>query len=699
MASLGEILVKLGIDDKEFKAKLSDMKKQMSSSMSGVSDSMKGIGGKMSSIGASITTGLTLPLVAVGAGAFKMSKDFNKAMADVATLIPNNRKRVDELKTSVQEMAIATGKSTNDVARGLYMAISAFGDTADTAKILEINVRGATAGMASTEDAIKLTSAVTKAYGDTTAGAVSKVSDLAFMTVKLGQTTFPELAQAIGRVTPLSNELKVSQEELFAVFATLTGVTGGAAEVSTQFASVLRDMMKPTEDMEKAVKKLGFEDAQAMVKSLGLKDSLEKLIGTTDGSANSVSKLFASSESLTLALTLTGSQSDTFNDKMGQMKNSTGATNQAFKDATEGVNKAGFSFDQLKAKAEVTAQKLGDNLAPALSKIMDSIDPLIGKIVSLVEAFARLPASTQNAIVGFGLLAVVLGPIVSVFGTIITICSGVASAFGWISTALAPLAPLFGMVKFAFVAMASALGISVGWLIAIIAGIIVVIALVIYNWDTLKTATLAFWEIIKVAVSFAVAWVVAKIMGFVTSIKEKWAQIKTATSMVWEGIKIFLTTLWTSIVDKAKSAWESIKSSVSTVFNAIKTTVMSVWNGIYSGIKGVINKIIGAINGMISGLNRVKFDVPSWVPGIGGKKWGFNIGKIPYLAKGGIVTRPTLAMIGEAGPEAVVPLKKMQQSGKRGMVINITGNNINSNIDIDIIAQRLVSKLKSAGVY
>jgi len=49
--------------------------------------------------------------------------------------------------------------------------------------------------------------------------------------------------------------------------------------------------------------------------------------------------------------------------------------------------------------------------------------------------------------------------------------------------------------------------------------------------------------------------------------------------------------------------------------------------------------------------------IPDWVPKFGGKTWGINIPEIPKLAKGGIVTAPTLAMIGERGPEVVMPLE------------------------------------------
>ena len=66
--------------------------------------------------------------------------------------------------------------------------------------------------------------------------------------------------------------------------------------------------------------------------------------------------------------------------------------------------------------------------------------------------------------------------------------------------------------------------------------------------------------------------------------------------------------------------------------------------------------------------------IPDWVPGIGGTEFGVNIPTIPLLANGGIVTSPTLAMIGEAGAEAVIPLSKMGGMGGMNIVINVSGS-------------------------
>ena len=96
---------------------------------------------------------------------------------------------------------------------------------------------------------------------------------------------------------------------------------------------------------------------------------------------------------------------------------------------------------------------------------------------------------------------------------------------------------------------------------------------------------------------------------------------------------------------------------------------------------GIVNALVApfkaAFNGIAYAWNSTigKFSVriPSWVPKIGGN--GFDMPDIPYLAEGGIVTAPTLAMIGEKGPEAVIPLtgRNAGVGGTNYITINVQG--------------------------
>lgn len=128
-------------------------------------------------------------------------------------------------------------------------------------------------------------------------------------------------------------------------------------------------------------------------------------------------------------------------------------------------------------------------------------------------------------------------------------------------------------------------------------------------------------------------------------ISDVWSGIKK----VFSGIVDFIAGVFTG---NWKRAWNGVKSIFSGVFQAL------------AGIaKAPINAVIGIINGAINGINKVGFDVPDWVPFIGGESFRINIPKIPMLAQGGYVkaNTPQLAMIGDnkTQGEIVSPEGKM----------------------------------------
>jgi TP901 family phage tail tape measure protein len=357
MSILTSLVVKLVGDISEFTT-------DMDSAAAKLSDTGK----SMTQIGQGMTKNMTLPLVGAAGASLYFSTKFNAGMANVASLGQEAQDSVANWKPLVQDMAISVGKSTDDMTEGLYNVVSAFGVADDTLEVLDINARAATAGLSTVTEAIDLTSAVTKAYGDTSAEAVQKVSDLALTAVQLGQTTFPELASSVGLVTPLMNELGGSQEELFAVMATATGVTGGASQVATQLRGVLQSLMAPTGAMADLMSDLGFESGQAMIDNLGLHGAMTEIVKAAEAAGQPLQKYIGSIEGQTLALALTGAQADTYAEKLEAMSNAAGATDMAFAAQTDGINKAGFAMQQARVQAAVWAQQIGDELIPVVSR-------------------------------------------------------------------------------------------------------------------------------------------------------------------------------------------------------------------------------------------------------------------------------------------------------------------------------------------
>ena len=195
--------------------------------------------------------------------------------------------------------------------------------------------------------------------------------------------------------------------------------------------------------------------------------------------------------------------------------------------------------------------------------------------------------------------------------------------------------------------------------------------------ESIKNTVTTVFNAIKSTITTIINAISTTISTVLSSIKTTFSTIleaiKTAVSTIFNAIKSTITTIMGTIQSGISTALSSIKTTWSNMWESMKTTVINIFNGIWSAIKGVINSIIGGIekmangvingiNGMIKALNNLSFDVPDWVPEIGGKKFGFNIStigniSIPRLAKGGVVDQATLAMIGEAGQEAVVPLE------------------------------------------
>jgi hypothetical protein len=128
-------------------------------------------------------------------------------------------------------------------------------------------------------------------------------------------------------------------------------------------------------------------------------------------------------------------------------------------------------------------------------------------------------------------------------------------------------------------------------------------------------------------------------------------------------------------------AFKAIGNIASRVFDGIKAG----FAGVVSAIGGYVNGLVAVYKGLFNGIasvwnntvGKLSFKIPSWVPGIGGA--GFDVPDIPMLANGGIVSSPTLAMIGERGPEAVVPLTGSNSpSLGNSVTINVNGGDPNA---------------------
>lgn len=231
-----------------------------------------------------------------------------------------------------------------------------------------------------------------------------------------------------------------------------------------------------------------------------------------------------------------------------------------------------------------------------------------------------------------------------------------------------------------------AMGIITSPITLVIAGIGLLVAgivILIKNWEAVKTVAISVWENIKQTWLTVATWfdkhVIVPVKDFFVGL---WNTVSNTAKSAWDGISGFFSGTWSNIknIFNGMVGWVrgSFSNAWGNAWNGVKTIFSSIASGLGNIFKTPINFIISVINGFIRGLNRIK--IPSWVPAVGGK--GISIPEIPKLARGGLVSGSTIAMIGEAGREAVLPLDR-NTGWMDELASKINGNN-NTPINITV---------------
>lgn len=198
----------------------------------------------------------------------------------------------------------------------------------------------------------------------------------------------------------------------------------------------------------------------------------------------------------------------------------------------------------------------------------------------------------------------------------------------------------------------------------------------------------AITEIVSVAV-LVIMNMILLLLDTLERLRDGWARLEEATSKIWNAIKSSILTIIRAIqtgIDTVigkiqnswKNTWTSVKNTTSQIFNDMWAAIKSTINAILSGVESMANGVVRAINKMVDALNNLHFDIPDWVPGLGGKSFGLHIPhisavSIPRLAQGGFVraNTPQLAMIGDNRHqgEIVAPEDKMQAMVDRAVAM------------------------------
>jgi len=359
--------------------------------------------------------------------------------------------------------------------------------------------------------------------------------------------------------------------------------------------------------------------------------------------------------------------------RYGLLMESTAKTAGDFANTSDGLANSqrilGASFEDMKATvgnallpafASLSAGLLPvvERLGPVLTGVMENLAPVIediaGQIPSLLESFLPLiPVVGELAVIFFDLVEKILPIFVQLVDMLLPVIEELAPIIAdALLVALDALLPIFMSLIDALMPIVEALLPVLTTLITALAPI-------------LLTVIEAFMPLIELILPLLIQFI-----EFLAPILETVAQIMAVVLVEAIGLLI-------GAIEWVTGSIETFSTFFEDTWNGIKDFFGDIINGLIGGFEGFVNGAIKGVNSVIGAINRISFTIPDWVPEVGGKSFGFNIPKIGEislprvaLADGGIVTGPMNALIGEAGPEAVIPLDKMP----KGATYNITVN-------------------------
>ena len=475
---------------------------------------------------------------------------------------------------------------------------------------------GLTAGV--TLPLVGLGIAATKAFQETaavqaqTAAGIKSTGGAANITAAQVET----LASSVSNYAAVDDEAVQAGENLLLTFTKVQDSVGKGRDIFTEATKAGADL---------AARGMGSIESNAVLLGKALNDPIAGI-----GRLSKVGVNFTASQEKTItALAEGGETAKAQGVILDEVFRQVGGFAKAFGDSAAGES----------AKGTIA-------MGEAMESLGESIAPLVSKVSSLVATFANWFANLDGPwktaiLVGLGVLAL-LGPALLIIGTIMTAMTPIATAFGG------------GML------------VAFGWVALIALAIVAIIALVVVvvkNFGTIKAFVFKVWNAIK---------------GFLVGI---WNGIKSAATTVWNAIKAVFLAAFNAIktvvlgyfkiyevliIRPLLWVWGQIRKILGwisehwrEVWNGIADFVGGIWDGIVSAVKAGANLVLAAIESAVNAFLQ-PFQTLSTAPIIGSKIPDVPEIRIPRLAEGGIVTRATLAVIGERGPEAVVPLRHLR---------------------------------------
>ncbi len=616
---------------------------------------------------------------------------------------------------ALDDLAVKIGRDTtlsaDQAAAGInYMAKQGATYAQIVKAMPQIAAVSEAAGIDDVGQAAEMTTKLVKAYG-MSLDDVGKAGDILAAASRKSGTDMASLGDTLASVGPVAQSLGLDFKQTAALASTLTRANVPVEQMQLAMSALLA----PTNAQAKALTQMGIKAVDAAGKQKTVEQLLGELSKATAGlgaaqRAQALKQIFGNRAFAAADALMKGMADGTIPDLEKEM----GRQGTAARMAAQNNDNLAGDFKSLGSAIDFAKIGIFKGMEPALRTITQALSTAVTTVGNFIQEHQTLAAviGTTVAVLGgllgaVGAVNIAVGGAMYIFGGFGKNVLAIAGALkklkiGTIAYTVASkaCAVVMGVMKIAMAALNLVMNLNPIFLIITLIGLLIMAGIALYkHWDDVKAKCSEMWESVKE--TFTGLWDSVKeiFSGIGDAISEAWESAKAkvtanaiATSQmmtnvwntikdVWENVKTSVSNAMDSVWDTVTGVWESVKTTFSDMLKYVTDTFSSLWSSAWQKVtdvfgsifgtlkdvaKAPINAVIGLINKAIGALNSFGVDLPA---ALGGGHIGFNIPEIPQLAKGGIISSPTLAMVGEGrDPEAVMPLPKLSE------LMNIVGD-------------------------
>lgn len=351
---------------------------------------VQGMAGKIAKINpfAALAVGALTAFATISAGAYKMAKEFEQSMKEVETISDATQKDFKGISSKIFDISKDSIDSPKQLASAYYQVVSAGYDGSKGLELLKIASKAAVAGVTDTKTAVDGLTTILNSY-KLDSQDTEKVSDSLFNTVKLGKTTFSELASSISQVAPIASASKIPLNEILSAIASLTKQGVPTAQTMTQIRSAI----------------VGMNEAGKLDGTKTFQENIQSLYNEMKGNQTLIQKEVGRIEAVQAVLALAGKNAQSANNDLKSYNNTLGATEKASQSMlSSNENQWKILRNRIKATTEGIGNavlSMSNGIVSSLNNALDSSESLREGIVKQRAEFNRLVSELDDVNTGF----------------------------------------------------------------------------------------------------------------------------------------------------------------------------------------------------------------------------------------------------------------------------------------------------------